>query len=156
MNKLVGICWFIAVQCVYMEDREPLYTFQQPEFMLYSAMTMQIHAIWLISELISNGGEQWHFPYRFHDNRAEFWHHVTMNSLQWLLWLLLRLVPFLCPDAVRTKVYTNCSSIILLANQTKVYTNSSSIMLLANQQISLKMYTLYICVISLMWLRTIL
>uniref|UniRef100_I1PC70 KIB1-4 beta-propeller domain-containing protein n=1 Tax=Oryza glaberrima TaxID=4538 RepID=I1PC70_ORYGL len=50
-----------------------------------------------------NGGEQWHFPYRFHDNRAEFWHHVTMNSLQWLLWLLLRLVPFLCPDAVRTK-----------------------------------------------------
>ncbi|BAH92199.1 Os03g0409600, partial [Oryza sativa Japonica Group] len=50
-----------------------------------------------------NGGEQWHFPYRFHDNRAEFWHHVTMNSLQWLLWLLLRLVPFLCPDAVHTK-----------------------------------------------------
>lgn len=52
MNKLVGICCFIEVQCVYMEDREPLYTFQQPEFMLYSAMTMQIHAIWLISKLI--------------------------------------------------------------------------------------------------------
>lgn len=50
-----------------------------------------------------NGGEQWHFPYRFHDNRVEFWHHVTMNSLRWLPWLLLRLAPFLCPDTVRTK-----------------------------------------------------
>uniref|UniRef100_A0A0E0FLF3 Delta(14)-sterol reductase n=1 Tax=Oryza nivara TaxID=4536 RepID=A0A0E0FLF3_ORYNI len=47
---------------------------------------------------------QWHFPYRFHDNRVEFWHHVTMNSLRWLPWLLLRLAPFLCPDTVRTKL----------------------------------------------------
>uniref|UniRef100_A0A0D3HPV6 Uncharacterized protein n=1 Tax=Oryza barthii TaxID=65489 RepID=A0A0D3HPV6_9ORYZ len=51
----------------------------------------------------------WHFPYRFHDNRVEFWHHVTMNSLRWLPWLLLRLAPFLCPDAVRTK-YEGCIS----------------------------------------------